>query len=192
MNVQYDRKKLAALFVTILFCSVSVWYAGKDGESITDELSEQDEPPDILGRREIRGADIQVAEEDIRNPFTATHETVAEDSQAQAVLQENKLPPETAAEKKTVPLAKQLEKPMPQAAARELHSGEPELCGIMQGSNGKMALLRFGGQTAVLSVGETFRDWLLVDIGEGAVILRKEWRERCLYLQSYCALRNEE
>ena len=65
MDVQYDRKKLAALFVTILSCSVSVWYAGKDGESIADELSEQDEPPDILGRREIRGTDIQVAEEEI-------------------------------------------------------------------------------------------------------------------------------
>ena len=189
MDAQYNSKKLAALFVTILFCGVSVLYAGKDGESVSTESLEPKEAPEVLGRRGIRGADIQVAEEDIRNPFTAVHERAGEDCQVQAVSKEAKLSPEPSAARTTMPLTKLPEKPKPQEPSLEpmdeARPAEPELCGIMQGDDGKVALLRIGGQTAVLSVGETFQDWLLVQIGEGLVILRRDWQDKCLYLRSY-------
>jgi len=186
MDGQYDRKKLAALFVTLLLCGVSVLYADRDGERVATESPEQNEPPAVLGRRGIRGADILVAEEDIRNPFTPLHETAAEDSQAGAVAKDKKLPTGTAQVETTTSMAACPERPKLQDLTREpVRPVEPELCGIMQGSDGKMALLRFDGQTAVLSVGETFRDWQLVHIGDGVVMLRKDWQDKCLYLRSY-------
>ena len=186
MNVQSDRRKWAALFVVVLLGSVSVLYAGNEETRVDRGTQEQNAPPEMLGRRGIRGADIQVAEEDIRNPFTALHETAAEDSQAAAVPREKKLTPEKMEASQRLPLPELPERQtLPKVPGKPERSEELELCGIMQGRDGKVALLRLGSQTAVLSLGETFRDWMLIHMEEGMVILRKDWQDKYLYLRSY-------
>lgn len=187
MDVQYDRKKLLALVTTIMLCGVSVLYADMDKENVPTETTVQGSASEVPGRRSIRGSDTSIAEEEIRNPFTMRHETATEDSQVAAVDQTKVVPASIPARKDKQPRPKVSERVAPPVSKDQMpeRSWEPELCGIMQGSDGQVAILRFGEKTAVLAMGEAFQDWALVHMEAGSVILRRGWQEKCLYLRSY-------
>ncbi len=187
MDVQCDRTKLLALVTTIMLCGVSALYSNTDKETVTTEPAAQASSAEEPGRHSIRGADTQLAEEEIRNPFTLRHETVREDSQAAAVAPKTAVSAAILAEKERRPLPKGAENMVSPARKDQVpvQSCEPELCGIMQDSDGQVAILRFGEQTAVLAVGEAFDDWALVHMDAGSVILRKDWQEKRLSLRLY-------
>lgn len=147
--------------------------------------NEADKPPVVLQEKASGGEQdaeavaiigLQEANEQggLRNPFTLLHEREGEVPRAA----KETVPPPAKAAVPVPGLAAAPPTPVPMRA----DSREIQLCGIIEGEGGRLALLQAGGSTAAAGVGETVAGWQVTDIGRNGVTVQQGGQMRSLSL----------
>ena len=127
------------------------------------------------------------AQRDLRNPFSIVHETETDQPPVPAPLADpagqSPVPPTAPAPAPAVPGASAAGTGHGQSLAPALPV-QPVLCGLAQGGNGKLAMIRIGSQTITAGVGEWAGSWQIREITDSAVVLDSgEASERLLLMQ---------
>ncbi|SFT82292.1 hypothetical protein SAMN02910356_02277 [Selenomonas sp. GACV-9] len=172
MDVQKDKRKLAALVAAVLLMGAGILYAEEPEEGTADPLPV---PGQAAGgaKKSVRGLASAQADVEVRNPFSVLHETAAAGQS---------LPDQKVAEKAAAPSgAAPQDSPEPMAAQRQADP-EPELCGILQSGNRYLAMLRVQDKSAALAVGESCQGWTVMTIDESGVLVQNGGQQKRLLL----------
>ena len=117
---------------------------------------------------EIAGLQQADAHKELRNPFSMLHET--EQASHRKVPSVGQMPQtENSKQQANVPLAAAQNDSQPQSAGTQ----SVVLCGIVEGSGQRLALLRIGTNTVTAGVGEMAADWLVTAIDTAAVTVER-------------------
>ena len=176
MDVKFEKRELAVLLVAAVLSGVCVLYEDAPPEVPSESPAVADNRP-AKGRQSVAGLDAAQVTTQVRNPFSLLHETADDNSPSPAAA------PAAVAGSDTAPAAGGRKETVQTAAASEPAS--PELCGIMQGDTGRLAMLRLAGKTVVLAAGETCQEWTVKLIAKDSVVIGNGGQEKRLFLPSF-------
>lgn len=172
-----NRKKIWLTAAAALLAGGAFLYAG---EEIPVPLTSETEQvlPKHEERQEIAGWQKAEETEAVRNPFSLLHETAGEE---QTVAGKSEKVPGKVLLTAQAPVS-----PLPRRTdySTDVQS-IPELKGVMKGENGKIVMVQIAGQTASLSVGESFQNCTILAIEEISIVISHEGQERRLFLPGY-------
>ncbi|WP_295164343.1 transcriptional initiation protein Tat [Selenomonas sp. F0473] len=135
------------------------------------ERPPQGRAPVPEGPREIAGLDAAAQRAPLRDPFTYIHETRGETVEGEKHRAADERTPAGTApvENAASPVAAGTQPGTPPAK-----QGRPALRGTVTGTDGRrIAIIALDKESAALSVGETWRDYVVEDVGDSAVTLRR-------------------
>ena len=173
-----NRKKIWLTAAAALLAGGAFLYAG---EEIPVPLTSETEQvlPKHEERQEIAGWQKAEETEAVRNPFSLLHETAGEEQTVAG--KSEKVPGKVLLTAQALPVS-----PLPRRTdySTDVQS-IPELKGVMKGENGKIVMVQIAGQTASLSVGESFQNCTILAIEEISIVISHEGQERRLFLPGY-------
>ena len=176
-----NKRRLYIFLLLLVVFTVVIFVNCNDDDSKAIQLTNQnnavDNDKDSNGPQPIVGLDYAQNNQEIRNPFSITHETAAmANSEIIDIAPTEPMPAnELPLNKVTSSVNKASD--MPVKVNSKLHNEVHEvinLQGIMQGENGILAILQMGNTTVLASQGDRLNNWQLSEIGDNYVVLKQD------------------
>lgn len=186
----HERRKKLLLgggLALLLGVGISCWRMDSELQATERPTVTRVDSGEKVGVNPIAGLEQATAQRDLRNPFSIVHETETDQPPVPAPLADpagqSPVPPTAPAPAPAVPGASAAGTGHGQSLAPALPV-QPVLCGLAQGGNGKLAMIRIGSQTITAGVGEWAGSWQIREITDSAVVLDSgEASERLLLMQ---------
>lgn len=189
-KVEQERQRQIMLILAAVGMLAGLGFYTAGNEEPTEEPEPvAAEPAASPGEKMVSGLEKADGQAEARNPFSSWHETAEERGEKREFAPDTE--PAAAGKKGVLPFfaAGAVMRPAEPAKAGLDAEGKraPELSlkGIVQGSEGRLALIASGGRLYSLSPGEMVMGWRLESIGENKVRISSEDGERQLVLPEF-------
>lgn len=189
-KVEQERQRQMMLILAAVGMLAGLGFYTAGHEEPTEEPEPvAAEPAAFPGEKMVSGLEKADGQAEIRNPFSSWHETAGERGEKGESAPDTE--PAAAGKKGVLPVfaAGGVMQPAEPAKAGLDAEGKraPDLSlkGIVQGSEGRLALIASGGRLYSLSPGEMVMGWRLESIGADRVRISGEGGERQLVLPEF-------